>query len=252
MKNAVRLYIPAERIRANTQSILFSQKERHYLVSVMRIKEGEPFCVFDGKGNEYTAAFKKTLNKKEDDASAIILSHRFTPPDEKTRIALALCLLKGEKMDMVFQKATELGVSEIIPVVSERTIPRVRTAAWEQKKTRYAAIVKEASEQCGRATLPRIHDMTEIEAFAKTAAKYDLALFLNERERQQPLKEILHARLDVVSVIFLAGPEGGFTEGEEKTLMESGFVSVSLGENILRSETACLYGLSILSYELKG
>lgn len=242
----IRIYVPSERIKSEEKIIRLESAEAHYLVSVMRLKD-ESFCVFDGNGNEYRAVVEKTKGKKE--AAAKILSHAFMTPENKTSIALAVCLLKGGKMDFVLQKATELGVTEIIPVLSARTISRVKPAEWGKKKIRYSAIVKEAAEQCGKTTLPEIAGLILLDAIKHAVKNFQLSLFFNEHEKQNTLSEVLKKNKNAASVLFLVGPEGGFTENEARMLVESGFVSVILGQNILRSETACVFGLSVLTYE---
>ncbi len=242
----VRLYIPPERIKRDAKIIFFDAGEIHYLVSVMRLKEGEFFAVFDGKGNEFMVRVGK--KQKEQNTRAQIISHRFIAHEERTAITLAACLLKGEKMDWVMQKATELGAAALVPVMSARTIPRFKNDEWGKKKMRFFSIIKEAAEQCGRSTLAKLEEMVEIKKLSKTVKNYELALFFNEGEKQNTLKKILDAYKNASSVLFLVGPEGGFTEDEAQQLVESGFTSVSLGNRILRSETACLYGMSVLSY----
>lgn len=242
----IRLYIPPERIKPDAKIVSLDADEIHYLVSVMRLKEGEFFAVFDGQGNEFMVRVGK--KQKENNTTAQIISHRFIAHEGKTAITLAACLLKGEKMDWVMQKATELGAAALVPVMSARTIPRLKKDEWEKKKARFATIIKEAAEQCGRSTLAELNDVLDIKELAKIAGRYDLALFFNENEKRNMLKDILGTEKNVSSVLFLAGPEGGFTEDETQVLVESGFVSVSLGNRILRSETACLYGMSVLSY----
>lgn len=241
----IRLFISPERISPDAQNIALLKREQHYLLSVMRLKENEMFHIFDGNGVEYTAAIEKMRKKN---ISAKILSRTRIPLENKPAITLALCLLKGEKMDMVLQKATELGVHEVLPVLSARAISRVKPGDFEKKKTRYVSILTEAAEQCGRATLPIMQDITDLKMLGQRTGNFYLSLFFNENEKQSALKNVLEKNKTVSSILFLVGPEGGFTEDEAQSLAGSGFVSVSLGKNILRSETACLFGLSVLSY----
>lgn len=242
----IRIYIPPERIKPDAKTFSLETDETHYLVSVMRLKGGEVFAVFDGKRNEFTASMEKSEGEKR--AAARIISRRFIAREERTSITLAACLLKGEKMAWVMQKATELGAAAIIPVMSARTIPRFKKDKWAKKKMRFFSIIKEASEQCGRSTLAKLDDVLDIKELADTVSHYDLALFFNEGEKKNRLKDVLDAEKNVSSVLFLAGPEGGFTGDEAALLIKSGFVSVSLGNRILRSETACMYGMSVLSH----
>ena len=146
-------------------------------------------------------------------------------------------------MDFIVQKCTELGVSEIIPVVSERSV------AKGEKSGRWQKIAKEAAEQSGRALIPKISALTDFKSLLKKKNEFDLALIPWELEKTNKLKAILQ-NSSPKNIIILIGPEGGFSSQEIEQAKAAGFIPVSLGKRILRAETAGLAILSMIMYEL--
>ena len=162
-------------------------------------------------------------------------------------VTIAQSLVKEQKMDLILQKSCELGVSEIIPVNATRSI--VKLDKKESKKIdRWNKILKEASEQSKRVVIPRVNEIMDIKDLCRL--DYDIKILCTVNELSRSLKEVLSKDLVNLKILFVIGPEGGFTDKEEKILIDNGFVSTSFGRRVLRTETASLYALSIINYIL--
>lgn len=162
-------------------------------------------------------------------------------------ITIAQSLVKEQKMDLILQKCCELGASEIIPVNTTRSI--VKLDKKEIKKIeRWKKIVKEASEQSKRVVIPTINEILSVKELAKL--EYDIKILCTVNELSTSIKKVLSNDLKDAKIILVIGPEGGFTLEEEKILIDSGYISTSFGNRVLRTETASLYALSIINYIL--
>ena len=162
-------------------------------------------------------------------------------------VTIAQSLVKEQKMDLILQKCCELGVSEIIPINTTRSI--VKLDKNENKKgVRWGKILKEASEQSKRVVIPKISEIMNIKDL--TTLDYDLKILCTVNELSMSLKDVLPKDMNGLRILFVIGPEGGFTDGEEQILIDNGFVSTSFGSRVLRTETASLYALSIINYIL--
>lgn len=239
----VRFYVPHPRIENGMLKIEGS--EMRHIRRVLRLKTGDEIMVFDGSGKEYECTIV------EERPSAVVIriqnissSERESPLD----ITLAQSLLKGEKMDYLIQKATELGVKEIIPFFSSRSIPLLERSKILERSHRWERIAVEASKQCGRGIIPRIEILRNYSEMLSIASQDALHLILLEKEGKK-LKEILKASNEKKKLFFIVGPEGGFSQEEVEHAKRMGFIPITLGGRILRSETASLCLLSILQYE---
>jgi 16S rRNA (uracil1498-N3)-methyltransferase len=162
-------------------------------------------------------------------------------------VTIAQSLVKEQKMDLILQKSCELGVSEIIPINATRSI--VKLDKKETKKIeRWNKILKEASEQSKRVVIPRVNEIMDIKDLANL--DYDIKILCTVNELSTSLKNVLSRELSNLKILLVIGPEGGFTDNEEKILIDKGFISTSFGRRVLRTETASLYALSIINYIL--
>lgn len=162
-------------------------------------------------------------------------------------VTIAQSLVKEQKMDLILQKSCELGVSEIIPINTTRSI--VKLDKKETKKIeRWNKILKEASEQSKRVVIPKVNGIMDVKDLVKL--EYDIKILCTVNELSMSLKKVLSKDLNNLKILFVIGPEGGFTDSEEKILIDNGFISTSFGKRVLRTETASLYALSILNYIL--
>ena len=162
-------------------------------------------------------------------------------------VTIAQSLVKEQKMDLILQKSCELGVSEIIPINATRSI--VKLDKKESKKVeRWNKILKEASEQSKRIVVPKVNEIMDIKDL--TNLDYDIKILCTVNELSMSLKEVLNKDLNNLKILLVIGPEGGFTDSEEKILIDNGFISTTFGRRVLRTETASLYALSIINYIL--
>lgn len=168
--------------------------------------------------------------------------------DKKTKIELtvAVALVKEQKMDLILQKLTELGVSRIIPVSMERSIVKLDKERFNKKKVRWKSICKEASEQSKRTNIPIIEDIKSIKDLTKEDA--DLKLVASTKEKEKLLNYYLQSIEDCAKIIMVIGPEGGISDKEEDILVSNGYNRVSFGNLIFRVETATIYVASIINY----
>ena len=168
--------------------------------------------------------------------------------DKKTKIELtvAVALVKEQKMDLILQKLTELGVSRIIPVSMERSIVKLEKERFNKKKVRWESICKEASEQSKRTNIPIIEDIKSIKDLTKEDA--DLKLVASTKEKEKLLNYYLQSIEDCAKIIMVIGPEGGISDKEEDILVSNGYNRVSFGNLIFRVETATIYVASIINY----
>jgi len=239
-----RFYIPQPRIENGMLSV--EGDEVKHIRKVLRLKSGDEISVFDGLGREFEGAIVK------EGLSAVVIGIKnvySSTRDSPLEVTLAQSLLKGEKMDYLIQKATELGIEEIVPFLSSRSVPLLEKSKRIKRHQRWKRIAVEASKQCGRRVVPEIEFLQNYSEMLQRATPDSLRLILWEREGVK-LKEILERPKERKKIFFVVGPEGGFSEGEVDEAKGSGFTPVTLGRRILRAETASLCLLSILQYEL--
>ena len=215
-----------------------------HMVAVLRLTEGDQVILADGRGREVVA----TIQEISRDSLRAELGTEL-PATERGGIQITLYqgLPKGDKVDLILQKATELGVDEIVLFAATRSVPRLDRDRRDNRLVRWQRIVTEAARQSGRDSIPCI-------AFADTLGEalqrqeHSVKLLLWEVERQQRLKALLQGEKPV-SAAFVVGPEGGLTPEEADLAASRGYQPVTLGRRILRTETAGLALLAILQYE---
>ncbi len=237
---------PAEK---EPQSIALSPEESHHLVVVNRARVGDTVVVFDGRGTEWicelTAAPKR----------AATLAVRFAQkaPSLRHEITLAQALPKGGMMDAIVRKATEIGAARIIPLQSERTQVHLDDNRSDRKIEKWSTAALEAAKQCGNPWLPEIDPVTSAATFFNAPDTYDLKLVASLHPGAKSLKTVLAALpTKPQRVVWVVGPEGDFTPAEMSIAQSAGFEPITLGPLVLRCETAAVYALSILSYELSS
>ena len=219
--------------------------EVRHIRKVLRLKRGDEIVVFNGSGKEYGG----TIVEEGPSSVVITIQNIFSSKTEsQLEITLAQSLLKGDKMDYLIQKATELGVKEIIPFFSSRSVPLLEKSRRLKRYHRWERIAVEASKQCGRGVVLKIEPLQDYSEILRTASRDSLRLILWEREGVR-LKEALERSKEKTKIFFIIGPEGGLSEEEVDQATRNGFTPVTLGRRILRSETASLCLVSILQYE---
>ena len=232
-----RIYTP-ESLTLNSRLDLDSQASTH-LVKVLRLKEGAELRLFNGDGCEYLAHITVAGKKNAQIEVTEVLS---TESKISFPLHLGQVVSKGDRMDFTIQKATELGITDITPLWSERCDVRLKGERLEKKMEHWKKVAISACEQSGRNIVPTIHPAMNYHDWAQ-AVDSDTKLVLHTRD-QKPLAEIQAP----TSVALLVGPEGGITDEEVELCIQQGFTGLTLGPRILRTETAALAALSLFQY----
>jgi 16S rRNA (uracil1498-N3)-methyltransferase len=219
--------------------VVFPSEEFHRLTRVLRLGPGSIVETTDGEGNEYL------VRLEEEDCRGAVIDTARPATESSLCTTLVQAMPKSEKMEYLIQKAVELGVSEIRPVVSRRSVPVVKDLRW-QKRQRWEKIVSAAVAQSGRTVLPRLADPENWRDYLSGEVQADVKLICRETAPQ--LEDVLKPVSALASVIVAVGPEGGWEEEEVALARRKGFVPVSLGPRTLRSETAGIVALSLLQY----
>ena len=235
-------FISSEDIKGNFVTI--SGPLLRHLKGSLRMREGEKVYLVDERQAGYHVVLTE-VGRKEIRGEVIGREQGTLPTLD---ITLAQAIIKGKRMDLVVQKATELGVMEVMPVISERSVVRPTESGDAANLRRWKAIAEEASQQSRRWNIPALHPPVPLLAYLDSAQSFDLAIILWEREGKNTMKDIL--KKGGRRVCLLVGPEGGFTEIEVKRAREKGFNPVTMGDGTLRSETAAIAAISIMQYEL--
>jgi 16S rRNA (uracil1498-N3)-methyltransferase len=224
-----------------------SLEETHHLVRVLRLKAGGEAFVFDGCGLEYRCRFKSVENNR---AQLEIIEALGGEVESPARITLAQALAKGEKFDLIVQKATELGAGSIIPLATERADVKLDDESSHRRLERWRRVSLEALKQCGRRRLVEISEPLTLEEFCnKSAELFDSLLVFSERGGE-PLASALKNAGRAPSVAALIGPEGGWSGGELDMLAARGASPVTLGPRVLRAETAAIVAVTLLQHAL--
>lgn len=216
---------------------------------VLRLTVGDAITLLDGVGGVYDA---KITSITADRVKARILSRKANTNEPRVRLVLASCIPKSDRMELIVQKCTELGISEMILVQSERTITRLDASNLEKKLDRWRKIAREAAEQCGRSKPPTLSGVVGFAELVKMIPEYPLTIVAWEEESGLALRDALREHGDAESVLVLIGPEGGLTEREVEAAKSAGAVSVSLGQRLLRTDTAAIATCAAVMYELEG
>ncbi len=222
----------------------------NHIKNVLRMREGETLTVCDGTGKEY---FCEISGYEDGKAVLHILEKKQAQTELPVRLVLYQGLPKKDKMELIIQKAVELGAAEIIPVMTKRCIVKLDEEKKEMKKMeRWQAIAESAAKQSGRAVIPKVGRVLSFQEALQKAAGEGMALIPYELEEgMQSLKEAAERAVTQKTVSVFIGPEGGFEETEAERAKEQGVIPVSLGKRILRTETAGFTTLSILMYEIE-
>ena len=230
----------------------------NHMKNVLRMKPGEEITVSDGFGHEYGC--KVTL-LEEDAVRAEILECREVSVELPSELVLYQCLPKGDKMELIIQKAVELGAARVVPVASRRCVVKLDQKKAESKRKRWQAIAESAAKQSGRAVIPEVGPVVSFKEALKDAERLDIRLIPYEcadelltKEGQTPMEQTRRLLMDMKrgqSVGIFIGPEGGLEKEEVATAMEAGTRPITLGKRILRTETAGLCILSVLMLQLE-
>jgi len=211
--------------------------ERH-LVKVLRLRRGSPLTVFDGRGHEHRATMaaggSRPLLSIGEPVDVV--------PESPVPIELIQGISRGERMDLVIQKVTELGVAGIRPVFTQRSVVRLDDKRASRRLEHWQAVAVSACEQCGRATLPVVHPPENLDLALERLPPGATRLMLDAKEAERPIATATDR------VVVLVGPEGGRTEVEKETARFEGFHAVTLGPRVMRTETAALTAVAVAQW----
>lgn len=216
----------------NNSLVIIEGKDYHHIKNVMRFKMGDLVIINTNQNKSYEASISSFTNDK------VYLEIKKELPIKKNTINLSIAqtLIKRDNFELVLQKTTELGIKEIYPILTNRSI--IKISDLSKKLSRYNSIVKEASEQSERSSLPVVHNLYKLDSLPFD--EFDRVLIAYAREQKNNLFEVIKDINKDTSVLVLIGPEGGFNEKELVFLQTKGQF-ISLGKTILRSETAAIY-----------
>ncbi len=221
------------------QLISLEEKASHHLKTVLRLKVGAELILFNGDGNQYPAVIdsieKKTVTVRTQQSETI-------NNESSLKIHLGIAISKGDRMDWIMQKATELGVISITPLISERTEVKLKGDRLEKKLQHWRQVIISACEQSGRNRLPELHTLQTCSSWAESVAA-DKKFVLHHRASAQ-----LNATENVASVALFIGPEGGLSDSEIIQAESNQFDALRLGPRVLRTETAPLAAIAVLQH----
>jgi 16S rRNA (uracil1498-N3)-methyltransferase len=237
-----RVFVPAHLL--NDERVILDRVASRHLIKVLRLQAGAEVCVFDGCGTEIEGRIVRASAAGVE----VALGARHRVPLPLASITLLQSVPRGDRMDFIVQKTTELGVTRIIPVLSARGMVKPPPG----KTRRWRTIAQEAARQSGRADVPEVAEVTAFDlALAGAAEAAGTRLALWEEERAMPLRRIF-AQAPPLPVTLLVGPEGGFSQEEVESARVQGFRTVGLGPRILRVETAALVAVALTQAALGG
>jgi len=222
-------------------------KEARHIVTVLRMKKGETLILMDREGQSFEATIEAVHYKEV----KVRITKTIPPlPPSPIEMSLAQAIIKSHPMEYLIKKVTELGIGSIHPFYSERTVIKLKPEQLKNKMDRWMEIMKSACKQCGRVTLPTLNTPLPFEELINTVPnKKTLKVLLWEDEDKADLKRLLTSMSFEPHVFAIVGPEGGFTSNEINRAREDGFQIISLGNRILRAETAAVSLISIIQYE---
>ena len=230
---------------SSDSEIILDKKETHYLKNVLRYKTGEIFSAADKSGNMWEAKILRFENKESIIALCRKIEKAAKEGEAIPELVLYQCLLKGKKMDTVVRQATEAGVTNIIPVESEFAIAKMEAKQQKEKTERWEKICREALQQSGSSVLTNIDQHIAFMQLDRFCKKTETSIFFH----QSPIEnKSLHKYLFSITgkINIIVGPEGGFSDKEVRYMTENGFLPAYLGKNILRAETAAIYGIAAI------
>ena len=244
-----RFYVGTENIEDNR--IVITGSDVNHIKNVLRLNKGEKIVICDGQGKDYYCIID---NVAKEQVIAVIEDKQKANTELRTKIYLFQGLPKKDKMELIVQKAVELGAYEIVPVKMKRTIVKIDNEMKEKAKlNRWQTIANEASKQSRRGILPNVHEIVSYKEAIDMAKELEYVILPYElAENMEYTRKIIEEASKCSSIGIFIGPEGGFEEEEVSLAKENGIKPITLGNRILRTETAGLTTLAMLMYNIEG
>jgi len=236
-----RFFCPPENISDKNITIK-DKKEIHHIVDVLRFEIGDKVVVFNGEGVEFAGTIKG-ISK---DCINISIDKQYQAKKRSFAVTLACAIPKKAKFDFIVEKITELGVDRIIPLETERSEVRFKNDRMLSKISHFRQVAISASKQCQRSIVPKVEEVTNFKDALKAVQKYDLAIFPTLEGERIGMAEALKGFAGKEIIVFI-GPEGDFSEEEVKLAKKSGCKLVTLGENVLKVDTAAITVVAVLN-----
>lgn len=226
---------------AKNKNLELEDSDYHHIKNVMRMKKDDIIkVVFDNV--VYTCKLTSITNK-----SSFEIINKEEKDKKGYSVDVAFSLIKEQKLNYLLQKTTELGAGMLIPINTKRSVVKIDKKKESSKIDRWQKICKEASEQSFRSNMPKINEVLNLQDLIYM--DYDLKLLCSLNKNTKNIKKVIQKNNKCVKILLVVGPEGGFDPKEEEYLLNNGFVSVSLGNTVLRAETAPVVALSMINYE---
>ena len=236
-----------DKSQIENSSLFISGDDARHIARSLRMAVGDEITVCDGDGFEYAVTLTKIRDERCD---GDITEKKISVAEPKTKITLFMAYPKSDKLEIIIQKAVELGASLIVPFESSRCIKKPKAEKIKERTARLCRIAEEAAKQCGRAVLPQVAEPISFGEMIERSKDYTLSIFCYESEGTRSLKAILDEYPDAPKNICIAvGSEGGFSKEEALSAKDAGFKMANLGPRILRCETAPDYCLAAISYK---
>jgi 16S rRNA (uracil1498-N3)-methyltransferase len=242
-----RFYAPAAAFSDVQNSVTLVADEARHLREVLRLKPGDEVYVFNGEGKEFLSRIEES--RRDNARLQIIREVEPARPESQLQLTLALALLKGEKFDLVVQKATELGVTRIVPVMTKHADIRLRDESDAAKRVmRWQRIAMEAAKQSGRAVVPTVAGVITFASLIETQGSGSAGLMFSERDGQFLFQTKQQIPAGATQITALVGSEGGWSDEEIEASRAAGWTIVTLGGRTLRAETAAIAVIALLQY----
>lgn len=238
-----RFFVPKKNLR-ESRGLIDGQEFMH-LKKVLRLGPGDRITVFDDSGWEHDAIIRELSAERGE--IEIVRSYE-AGRESALQVTLGVALTKGEKMDFVVEKATELGVQKIVPFTSTFSVPKLDVDKIAARTARWRKIALSATKQCGRTRVPEILPLCKFETLVKSDSAQALKLLFWEDEQHQSLRQAHEKYSQAKSLLLAVGPEGGFANQEAALAKSHGFEPIHLGRRILRAETAALAALTLVQF----
>lgn len=243
-------FVSPDRVDETMKKIFIDGSDVNHIKNVLRMKQGEELLISDGNGRDYVCQIEGYNGT--DEVVAGILETTFGGTELPSEIYLFQGLPKSDKMELIIQKAVELGVHEIIPVATKRAVVKLDKKKEESKLKRWNEISKSAAKQSRRSIIPSVHSVMSFKEAINYAKTLDINLIPYENYKDMSeTKHVIDKIKRGMSIGIFIGPEGGFDEEEVSLAMENNLERISLGRRILRTETAGLMIVSVLMFRLE-
>ena len=236
----------AESAALKADLVVLSPEESHHLARVLRVEAGQELTLFDGQGTRAEGVVD-TVTKKE---VTVRITARETVPPPAVEITLFQAVCKPDRFELILQKTTELGVRRIQPIITKNA--SLPAGKIEKMAERGEAIIRNAAQQCGTAWLPDIQGLEKFPSILPMLGNFDAVFIGSLHPEAKPFRETFQklGKSKIKTVALLIGPEGDFTTEEVNAAVAAGAIPVTFGNQVLRTETAAIFGLSVLAYEL--